>query len=211
MPYIHARQLLSCLERDENLSGHRSNSKNSMNALSTALNEKLRNEGIELGVSAESIDVLAGHLAVRLNLDTTDASADQIREAERIAAEECVSYLRGAGKMPADFNRLLSAAIEDTIQEFLGNSIQEALESELKTKYDISSEELPYRMETVYEILETRFNVVGAETLGPTIAANLYGKLGLAFQNHEGYSLPEYIRTAQSALSERILGNGLQL
>jgi hypothetical protein len=207
IPYIRAGSSLPCLERDENLSGHRNNARNSTNALSTALNEKLRNEGIELGVSAESIDVLAGHLAVRLNLDTTDASEDQIRKAERIATEECVSYLRGTGKMPADFNRLLSAAIEDTIQEFLGLSMLEALESELRTKRDISSEELPYRLETVYDILENRFGLVGAETIGPTIAAKLYGKLGLPFQNHDGYSLPQYIRTAKLALSERILGS----
>ena len=188
------------------MSAHRNNSRNSTNAISKALNEKLRNEGIELGISAETIDVLAGHLAVRLNLDTTNASADQIRKAERIAAEECVSYLRGTGEIPADFNRLLSAAIEDTIQEFLGPSIQGALESELKTKYDISNEELPYRLETVYNILESRFGVVGAETLGPSIAKTLYAKLGLPFQNHDGYSLPQYIRTAKSTLSERILG-----
>jgi len=208
IPYIRSGPSLTRIKRDENLSGYRSSSRNSMNALSTALNEKLRNEGIELGVSAETIDTLAGHLAIRLNLDTTDASADEIQKAERIAAEECVRYLRGTGKMPADFNRLLSAAIEDTIQELLGLSILEALGSELRTKHDISSEELPYRLETAYDILENRFGVVGAETIGPTIAENLYGKLGLPFQNHDGYSLPQYIRTAKSALSERILGSG---
>jgi hypothetical protein len=178
-----------------------------MNALSTALNEKLRNEGIELGVSAETIDILAGHLAVRLNLNATNASADKIHKAERIAAEECVRYLCGTEKMSADFNQLLGSAIEDTIQEFLGLSILEALGSEMTTKYDISSEELPYRLETVYDILENKFRVVEAETIGPAIAANLYGKLGLPFHNHEGYSLPQYIRTAKSALSERILGS----
>ena len=178
-----------------------------MSALSTALNEKLRNEGVELCVSAESIDTLAGHLAVRLNLDTTDASADKIHNAERIATEECIRYLRGTGKMPADFNQLLILAIEDTIQDFLGTSTLEALESELRTKYEISSEELPYRMETVYDILENRFSLVGAESIGAKIAANLYGKLGLPFHNHDGYSLPQYIRTAKSALSERILGS----
>jgi len=105
------------------------------------------------------------------------------------------------------FDRLISAAIQDTIQEFLGLSILEALESELKTKHNISSEELPYRLETVYDILENRFGVVGAEKLAPSIAKTLYGKRGLPFHNHEGYSLPHYIRTAKSTLSERILGS----
>ena len=173
-----------------------------MNDITTALKEKLKNEDIGLGISAESIDILSGHLAVMFSLDITNAPEEQIRKAELIAAKECVKYLQHTGKIPRDFNQLLSSAINETIQELLGPSGLKTLQMELRTKYDISGEELPYRMKTVYKILETTFHMVGAETIGPKIASKVYEKLGLAFHNHEGYSLDEYIRTAKSALSD---------
>ena len=54
-----------------------------------------------------------------------------------------------------DFSTVLCSAINDTIQEFLGPGVLEDLHEELRTKYGVSSDELPYR--TMYDILETKF------------------------------------------------------
>ena len=96
---------------------------------------------------------------------------------------------------------MLSSAIEDTIREVLGQSVLHDLYANLKGKYDVSREELPYRTETVYAILENTFGVIGARSIGPSIAERFYAKLGLAFHNHEGYTLLDYVQIAKAKLT----------
>ena len=103
--------------------------------------------------------------------------------------------------LPCDFNHILCSTIDETTREFLGLSVLTALHEELRAKYDVGSDELPYRTETMYKILEDKFDVVGAKTIGPLIAERFYAKLGLDFHNHEGYSLLDYVQAAKSKLS----------
>jgi len=103
--------------------------------------------------------------------------------------------------MPYDFNCVLCSAIEDTIQEFLGFNVLLALHEELRTKHSVSSDELPYRMTTIYDILERKFGVKGARTIGPLIAERFYTKLGMPFHNHEGYRLLDYVEEAKVKLT----------
>ena len=102
---------------------------------------------------------------------------------------------------PDKFNAVLSSAIDGTIQEFLGFNTLKALQNELKTKHDISRDELPYRIRTMFDILETKFKVRGAQTMGPLIAERFYMKLGLPFHSHEAYRLVDYIEEAKTKLS----------
>ena len=97
-----------------------------------------------------------------------------------------------------DFNETLSFAIDDTIREFLGTDVLLAVHEELRTKYDVSREGQPYRMDTIYEILENKFGIVGAKTIGPLIAEKFYEKLGLTFHNQEGYALFDYVQAAKT-------------
>jgi len=103
--------------------------------------------------------------------------------------------------LPHNFNDMLSSAIDDTIREALGQSVLNDLYANLRSKYDIGREELPYRTETIYEILENMVEVVGAKSIGPMIAERFYRKLGLPFYSHEGYTLPDYIQTAKTKLA----------
>jgi len=96
-----------------------------------------------------------------------------------------------------DFHQTLNSAINDAIQELLGAVDLWALRQELSTKYDISLEELLYRIETVYMVLETKFGVVGAKSIGPVIAEKFYDKVGLAFHEHPGYGLSDYVEDAK--------------
>ena len=102
---------------------------------------------------------------------------------------------------PYDFNQILRSTIDETTRELLGPSVLAALHEELRTKYDVGSDEIPYRTETIYKILESKFDVVGAKTIGPLMAERFYAKLGLDFHNHEGYSLLDYVQAAKSKLS----------
>jgi len=103
--------------------------------------------------------------------------------------------------LPCDFNHILCSTIDETTRELLGPRVLAALHEELRTKYDIGSDEIPYRTETIYRILESKFGVVGAKTIGPLMAERFYAKLGLGFHNHEGYSLLDYVQAAKSKLS----------
>jgi hypothetical protein len=63
-----------------------------------ALKERLGKEEIELAVSAGTVDVPRGHLAVIFTLSLPDTSLDQRLRAERIAKEECIKYLQDGRK-----------------------------------------------------------------------------------------------------------------
>ena len=101
-----------------------------------------------------------------------------------------------------DFNSALYAAIEDTISDVLGKTVLSDLFSTLTSKYDVSRDELPYRAETMYQVLETRYSVIGAKTVGTLIARRLYHRLGLTFYPNEGYSLPDYAKAAKIRLAK---------
>jgi len=71
----------------------------------------------------------------------------------------------------------------------------------LRDKYDVNRDELPYRIDSVYQVLEDKFNVYGPKTLGTEIARKFYASLGLEFQVHDGYALSDYVEAAKSKLS----------
>jgi hypothetical protein len=101
-----------------------------------------------------------------------------------------------------DFNDTLSSCIEDTIVDGLDRTVLNAICEVLKTKYDVTRDEFPYRTGIIYQILETDFNVQGARTIGISIARRFYLKLGLSFHEHEGYMLSDYVEDAKSKLAK---------
>ena len=100
-----------------------------------------------------------------------------------------------------DFNEVLCSAIDETIVEVLGQKVLTALHTVLEQKYDITRNELPYRTETVFRVLEITFGVYGAKTVGKHIAQRFYGKLGLMFHSHEGYTLLDYVEDAKTKVN----------
>jgi hypothetical protein len=55
----------------------------------------------------------------------------------------------------------------------------------------------------MYKILETTYGVVGAKTVGTSIARKLYAKLGIQFHDHDGYSLLDYVEATKTKLSKQ--------
>ena len=97
-----------------------------------------------------------------------------------------------------EFNEKVQLAVEKTIVEVLGARALEDVVKILRDKYDVSRDELPYRSETLYRVLEENYQVFGAKTLGAVIARKLFSSLGLEFETHDGYSLSDYIELAKS-------------
>lgn len=139
------------------------------------------------------------HITADRTLPTTVNSC-QKKNAQNQLRSGCLVVL--TARTPHDFNSILCSAIDDTIIDVLGRKVLESLYEVLETKYDITRQELPYRTETMYKILETTFGVVGAKTVGTRIAQKFYAKLGLPFHDHDGYALLDYVEAAKTLLAE---------
>jgi hypothetical protein len=100
-----------------------------------------------------------------------------------------------------DFTAQVVLAIDGTVRELLGQKILDTLHDHLRTRHDISPEELPYRLDTLYDALEKVSGVFGAKTIGHQVAKNLYVGLGLHFVETENYTLHDYIEQAKRTLS----------
>lgn len=96
-----------------------------------------------------------------------------------------------------DFTEQIVSAIDNTVHELLGQRVLNALQEQLRTHHDIRPEELPYRLDTLYDTLENVSGVFGAKTIGYEVAKNLYAKLGLRFMETENYTLQDYIEQAK--------------
>jgi len=104
-------------------------------------------------------------------------------------------------QLTREFNEIVQVAVERTVAEVLGAMALESIVKVLRDQYDVSRDELPYRSETLYRVLEENYDVFGAKTLGTVIARKLYSSLGLEFETHDGYSLTDYIEMAKSRLT----------
>jgi hypothetical protein len=109
-----------------------------------------------------------------------------------------------ASRLPltTDFTEQILLAIDDTVHELLGQRILDSLHAQLRTHYGISPEELPYRLDALYDVLEKVSGAFGVKTIGHQVAKNLYVRLGLRFVETENYTLHDYIEQAKRTLSK---------
>ena len=99
-------------------------------------------------------------------------------------------------------NETLCGAIDDTMVEVLGRRVLDTMYVMLKVKYDVGRDELPYRLDTLYQILGNAFPIRTAGVIGTRIALRFYTRLGLTFHDHEGYTLLDYVQEAKSKLAK---------
>ena len=100
-----------------------------------------------------------------------------------------------------EFNEEVKAAIDDAISTLLGPQVVKALYVHLKEHYDITSDELPYRLDTLFDALEKTFGVKGALTIGQVIANAILCPNGLAIQEIGNYKLQDYLEDAKIELA----------
>ena len=96
-----------------------------------------------------------------------------------------------------DFNEIFCRAFDESISGMLGERVLTSLYAVLHKHYSVSRDELPYRLETVYAVLEKIFAVNGSRTIEKNIVRRFYNKLGLAFNEVDGYSLKDYLESAE--------------
>ncbi len=101
-----------------------------------------------------------------------------------------------------EFNDEVKRAIDGAIYAIVGQDVLRSLRNHLKTHYDITPDEIPYRLDTLFETLEHTFGLSGARTLSRAIARRIYYRYNIDFIVKDGYKLQDYLEDAKQILIE---------
>jgi hypothetical protein len=108
--------------------------------------------------------------------------------------------ISSAGTIDTTHTKLHERCIDGAIFGIVGQDVLQALYKHLEKQYDITHDEVPYRLDTVFETLEQTFGVKGARTLSRAIARRLYFRLNLQFVETQNYRLQDYMEQAKKEL-----------
>jgi hypothetical protein len=99
-----------------------------------------------------------------------------------------------------EFNKLFCQAIDQSITELVGSSVLSSLYDALEKYYSVNRDELPYRLETVYSVLEIFFGVKDVHAIEKRIIRRLYDILEFPFTNIVGYTLEDYVEAVRKEI-----------
>jgi hypothetical protein len=100
-----------------------------------------------------------------------------------------------------EFNDEVKLAIDGTVFSIVGQKVLGSLYNHLENRYGITPDEVPYRLDSLFETLEQTFGVKGARTLSRSIARRVYFRFNLPFVEREDYRLEDYLQQAKKDLS----------
>ncbi len=98
-----------------------------------------------------------------------------------------------------DFNKELVRSIDETIANLLGQSVVPAFHEHLRKFYDITDDEIPYRISTVSASLQRTFGL-SFKTIEKAVAKRFYFNLNLEFAEKTGHGLLDYVEEAKTKL-----------
>jgi hypothetical protein len=99
-----------------------------------------------------------------------------------------------------EFNDEVKLVIDDTISTVVGPQVLEAVYDHLKEHYDVTENEIPYRLDTLFNTLEWVFGFKGALTISRVIARRIYVRMGLRFIELPNYRVQDYLEQAKKEL-----------
>jgi hypothetical protein len=82
----------------------------------------------------------------------------------------------------------------------LGANVLPSLYAALEKQYAVTRDELPYRLETMYSVLESVFGFRGSSIIEKHIVQKFYNILGLPFGTVDGYALKDYVEAARKKI-----------
>lgn len=97
--------------------------------------------------------------------------------------------------------------MQDTVAEVLGRHVADALFVQMYESYDITKEEVPYRLETFFSILEWAFGYTGSRALSRAIAEKLYASLTIPIHETAAKRLTDYVEEAKEILANKTQSN----
>lgn len=121
-------------------------------------------------------------------------------ETENDPSTSQIPFVRGPAR---SFNEIVCQAIDETLNEFVGPRVTEAVYMHLKYKFGVDRNELPYRIDTICLILERTFGVKGAHVIERRAARNFYGRILLPFNDQLGVTLEDFLKVAKATVANR--------
>jgi len=98
------------------------------------------------------------------------------------------------------------SAVLESVDEgllVLGETVRYVILYCIQTTYQIKREEIPSKLQMFREALQSNFGA-GADAIEKHIAKTLYGKLNLKFEEHEGWTMVDYVKDAKSKAGAEI-------
>jgi hypothetical protein len=99
-----------------------------------------------------------------------------------------------------NFDELLLQSIDEAFSDLLGPSLNGALFHYLESKFFISRESIPSRLQDFVLAVSEIFGVLGALVFARAVAKRFYTKLGLEFTKEPRYTLLDYVDKAKMSL-----------
>ena len=99
-----------------------------------------------------------------------------------------------------EFNELFCQAVDESISEILGANVLPSLYDALEKQHSITRDELPYRLETVYAVLENVIGIRSSRIIENHIIRKFYHTLDLPFDTVDGYTLKDYVEAARKKI-----------
>lgn len=107
----------------------------------------------------------------------------------------------GDAHSPKNFNKEVQSELDGAILRLLGREVLGALYKHLRDQYDVTADEVPYRLETVFHVLYDVLDEPGVQTIQMVTAKRLYDKFGLTFAYVDYFRLQDYVKQAKEVLA----------
>ena len=127
----------------------------------------------------------------------SDSTRERCTEEKPIQAEASKQWLTHVEK---EFNSETKRAVDGAIYGIMGRDVLKAFHELLKERYHLTPDQIPHRVDAVFEILEHTFGFKGARTISRAIAKRLYYRLNLQLVERPDYTLQDYLEQAKKEL-----------
>jgi len=96
-------------------------------------------------------------------------------------------------KKTARFNELLVKSIDEAVTELLGEKGRDTLFQHLAEQYDITRDEIPYRLDSLYASIEQTLGDKASRILDREIAKFLSREISVPLPDTRDYTLQTYL------------------
>ena len=110
----------------------------------------------------------------------------------------------GTPELPKDFNSEVKTLLDSVISGITGSSVLDAMYAHLREQYNITPEEVPYRLNTVTTVLQNVFGVIGTKTIEKAVARRLFQNYQVDFVDTLGNDLSGYIELCKKRLAANL-------
>ena len=98
----------------------------------------------------------------------------------------------------------MKALLDSVISGITGSRVLDAMYAHLREQYNITPEEVPYRLNTVTTVLQNVFGVIGTKTIEKAVARRLFQNYQVDFVDTLGNDLSGYIELCKKRLAANL-------